>query len=108
MQKNPEFIEDPSELVSSDTITDSTIGSIIFSLYKNGMKSVRISEPSVSSSTYTSTSIIPSAYLPRNTYFVAGSTWVNAKYRRFSLISDGRIQLGPSDENGLTVIGYYM
>lgn len=108
MQKNPEYIDNLSEVVSTRTINDSTIGNITFTLFKNGMKSVLVQSNSVPTSMYTSTAIIPSEYLPTSNYFVAGSTWVNAKYRRFSLIADGRVQVSGADEAGLTVTGYYM
>lgn len=97
-----------TSIKSTKTITDPTIGSITFTLFKNGIKGVLVQSSGVPSSAYTSTAIIPSAYLPQTNFFVVGSTWVNAKYRRFSLISDGRVQVGASDENGLAVTGFYM
>lgn len=98
----------PSIVDEATVTSDTTIGSINFKLYSNGMKQVRIANNAVPTSGYTSSYVIPEAFRPLVSVTVFGVSWGGGNIRPMALVADGRIQVYASANAGLDITAIYI
>jgi hypothetical protein len=109
---NGENVDDALNTVTivdeANVTSDTTLGSINFKKFSNGVKQVRIANSGVTSSGYTSGYIIPDAFKPKTSVTLFGVSWGGGNIRPLALNADGRISVYASTNGGLDITAIYI
>lgn len=101
-------LKTPTVVDSTEVTSDTTLGTITFRKYSNGVKQVRIATSTVTTSGYTSGYIIPTAFRPNVSTTLFGVSWGGGNVRPMALLTDGRVQAYASANAGLDITAIYM